>query len=724
MESLENRYEEAMKQIADLTGDAHVSGNLTNEMPEPFRRYFFDMGSYLLRLDAVRKGLKEQGFDGMSLEKLQEDNLAMYRDILPGNYDVCQANPAYACSCLGEETGRLLAFFAAELYELPGWMFETVPDPDRIHDGAQEALETVILHLETFLRIFRLIAGENQSKTSAFSGKTGETLQDDRMALLLRELLREEAVTACGIIAADRVHASITPGRGVAASVVSGYNLEDLRYLYRFGEYVTQSELDTARYLNRLSDSRIDSIARTFTEGFRTGFVKAGKNLAAKKTAEIEFHLGFERLVRRSGQLLSEMGLKTVIYRRALSRITKSGTIRRGYCGAAANPQFDYDHREDQALFLDEGFIRRKLDVLENAYRECGNLAAEYAGPAVIETFGEEPFSPADSPWAVRLDREQQDLSVRLRRETVQMVNQYIIPEERSFTIIAFPVPAIGDRFEEIFRETMRVNTLNNALYEQIQQKLIDTLDTAQWVHVAGRNGNRTDLHVNLMKLTDPEKESVFENCTADVNIPVGEVFTSPCLEGTDGVLHVKQVYLNGLNYHDLSLTFRDGMITDYSCGDFDDPEESRSYIRNTVLFQHDTLPMGEFAIGTNTTAYAMMQRFNIGARIPILIAEKCGPHFAVGDTCYSWEEDIPVFNPDGKEVIARDNSVSRKRKTDPSKAYFGCHTDITIPYSQLGILEAVKEDGTRIPVLKDGRFVLPGTEVLNEALDNIYLTT
>ena len=38
------------------------------------------------------------------------------------------------------------------------------------------------------------------------------------------------------------------------------------------------------------------------------------------------------------------------------------------------------------------------------------------------------------------------------------------------------------------------------------------------------------------------------------------------------------------------------------------------------------------------------------------MIAEKMGPHFAVGDTCYSWAEDTPVYNPDGKEIIARDN--------------------------------------------------------------------
>ena len=54
------------------------------------------------------------------------------------------------------------------------------------------------------------------------------------------------------------------------------------------------------------------------------------------------------------------------------------------------------------------------------------------------------------------------------------------------------------------------------------------------------------------------------------------------------------------------------------------------------------------------------------------------------------------------------------------SLAYFGCHTDITIPYDELGSICAVDDDGDMIPVIEDGRFVLPGTEALNEAFRRI----
>jgi hypothetical protein len=89
-----------------------------------------------------------------------------------------------------------------------------------------------------------------------------------------------------------------------------------------------------------------------------------------------------------------------------------------------------------------------------------------------------------------------------------------------------------------------------------------------------------------------------------------------------------------------------------------------------------------------------------------------------VGDTCYSHAEDIKVYNPDGKEIVSRTNEIAEKRHSDPSKAYFNCHTDITIPYEEVGLLTAVRPDGSEIPVIRDGRFVLEGTQFLNRPFE------
>ena len=126
-------------------------------------------------------------------------------------------------------------------------------------------------------------------------------------------------------------------------------------------------------------------------------------------------------------------------------------------------------------------------------------------------------------------------------------------------------------------------------------------------------------------------KQTNFENCVADVNIPVGEVFTSPVLCGTNGVLHVSGVYLDGLYYKDLKLTFTDGKVSDYTCGNFPDEEENRSYIKENILFHHDMLPLGEFAIGTNTTAYVMAKKYQIEDILPILNCGEDGTAFCSG---------------------------------------------------------------------------------------------
>ena len=98
--------------------------------------------------------------------------------------------------------------------------------------------------------------------------------------------------------------------------------------------------------------------------------------------------------------------------------------------------------------------------------------------------------------------------------------------------------------------------------------------------------------------MKDPEKETRFENCVSDVNIPAGEVFTSPVLEGTEGLLHVKEVFVDGLQVKELRIRVERGTARSYSCANFTSAEENRRFVREVVMGDHEELPMGEFAIG------------------------------------------------------------------------------------------------------------------------------
>ena len=710
-DAVRERYELSMERIRSMN---------TEEMQLPYGCYFKKVSAFIRRIERLAKrveetGLsREAGLDGalLTLEELREENHALYQDILPENYGESFANPDYAVEVLGDGYGQLLSFLYTEIRA------------DIVYAFEMRLMNITILN-ELFLEIYNIFAQAWEEGRKA----PQEQLIKDSLYWFVSDYAE---------VTVDwRIREGLDPALSFGTDIVMEQDLTDLRYLYAYGEYVSETEIKLASFMNSLPQETIDQMASTYTEGFRKGFQVMGRDLKKKRTVVVEFQLGFERMIRRAVEYFREMGLEPICYRAAVESVNRRANGRRGYYGTSPNKQYDYDHRYDSALYMGNAFKERKLAVLRSAYETRRKEAAWCAGPALVETFGEEGFTPVNKKTALALNAHQEALTLAYANESRRIANQYMPGDETSFTIIAFPKPEIGPEFEEVFRETIRINTLDYEKYQKIQQRIIRALDEASHVLITGRGGNETYMKVSLHPLKDREKETNFENCVSDVNIPLGEVFTSPILKGTEGLLHVKNVYVEDYQFRNLRMVFKDGKVTEYSCGNFEDAgaagaagndkdaggagdarRQGQALVKQVIMRNHDWLPLGEFAIGTNTTAYAVARRFSIGDKLPILIAEKMGPHFAVGDTCYSFAEDSPMYNPDGREVIARDNEISLLRKTDMSKAYFSCHTDITIPYSELGDIKAVRADGSRIDIIRQGRFVLEGTEELNEALD------
>ncbi|MCM1256997.1 MAG: aminopeptidase [Roseburia sp.] len=652
---------------------------------EKYQDYFSKVAEFLLLADQVLRQVESGEIEGLSLEECQEINRKLYLDILPENYEESYGNPKAAVNLLGEKFGSTLCFLYAELRAVIGYAFEN------------RKMNMAIL-CELFVEIYNCFESEEEPKEKEISDIIYGFFHD-----------------YSEIFAEDKVRDMVEPSYDFFTGIIMKSDLKDMRYLYRCGEYIGENEIGMAEFLNTLSEEEVQSMADTMTEGYRIGYEHIGKDLNLKDTICLEYPIGFERVIRKAIKNFEKLGLKSTAYRNPVSSFSRGLRGMRGCYVSSVNRQYDFDHKADKGFYLDKAFVERQLESMKAAYEKYKKQAKGHAGPAVTEIFGEVPFLPVIKPEAKQYTLAQNELNVYQMSRMGQMSNEYIPGDERSFTIIAYPIPAIGEMFEEIFRETIKINTLDYVSYQNMQQRIIDVLDRAEKVHITGSKGNKTDLWVQIHPLKNPEKETAFENCVADVNIPVGEVFTSPVLEGTKGKLHVTKVYLAGLRYLNLELDFEDGKITSYTCTNFDTEEENHKFLYENLLQQHDTLPMGEFAIGTNTRAYRMARDYGIEDKLPILIAEKTGPHFAVGDTCYSHGEDTAVFNPDGKEIIARDNSISILRKEDMAKAYFNCHTDITIPYEELGNITAVSKDGTAMDIIREGKFIVPGTEELNE---------
>lgn len=603
-----------------------------------------------------------------SQQELETLHDKCYENLMPGaGYDYSIQNPDYAVKLYGNSLGPFLSAICGHAESI-----------------RRMGIDGNFLNIRNTLNLFFAL-WEHPDKT-------------DLDALI--EIYKRESKRDLELMVQASYALRFSPEYDYFYKIVHDADLDDLRYMYRYGAFLSKYDMEMAEFIRNYPPQELAAIARFVVKSWIDGFVRAKKDYKKKKYANLIIPMGMEALGRLIIDELDSMGIRTLVPQPH---------------GNGVNRQYPYDHRYDSALTLDREHVETSLQITKSVMEEMKDLIALQAGPIYVELFGETPFSPQNKTTTLKLSEDQQTLMRELQARSGQLYYSYYKRDEASFCIVAFPSTEIGESFPEIFADTLRINLLDSSRYATIQQKIIDVLDTADYVHVKGKGTNETDIKVKMHTLKDPTRETLFENCVADVNIPVGEVFTSPVLKGTNGVLHVEDIYLGNLRYYNLKITFEDGWVKDYSCTNYADPEEAKKYVFENLLFPHKSLPIGEFAIGTNTAAYQMAKKYNIMELLPILIIEKMGPHFAIGDTCFSHEEDSehPSF-VNGKEMIAVDNEQSAKRKEDPVNAYLMHHTDITLPYEMLGFICAVKADGTSTDIIRDGRFVVPGTQELN----------
>lgn len=663
----------ALGELQDTYTRIHSLAKLSDFVKGSWLLYLEDLCSWILMLEKIRTDLASGVYKSCSIDTLKEVNNSLYAELL--HYESSWANPRYAVSFLGDGYGQIAAWGRVIFRDCISFVYG-----DKIARLAEAN--------QMFLDLVDLFTKGLPSKTEIIT----------ILARPVRDFnpLRHESF----------LFERYDPEYTFVKSIQLESDLSDASYLYKYGRYISENEINLSRFFNNYPNDKLNLLADTVFSAYLRGFVLAKKDISIKSTVNIVVYIGQERLALALAERARANGLEPV-----MARLN----------GTEASKQYLYDHRFDEALYLDKDFADNKIKMIQESYKNCESICKMYSGIIYIESFGEEPFAPESKKENLALSEEQQKLRQHVTGAVSEINEKYAPEEEVSFNITAFPSPEIGEQFNEIFSDICEINMMDSDECGHIQQHIIDELDLADHVEILGSNGNRTKLTVALHRLKNPSKESIFENCGADVNVPVGEVFTSPMLKGTNGVLHVPETFLWGLKYVDLELTFTDGWVSDYMCANFSKPEENKKFIEENLLFSRKSLPLGEFAIGTNTLAYTIAKKYKMIEKMPVLIVEKMGPHFAIGDTCYSHAEDFPVFNPyNGKETVARDNEVSILRKTDSDKAYFQSHTDITLPYDGIAYICAVHANGKRTDIIKDGRFVLKGTETFNDAFNRV----
>ena len=249
------RYELAKERIAQIPDEKMAE--------EPYCDFFTKEAMFLQQVIHVM----DHGIAGKNLEELQEQNHELYQDILPENYENSYGNPAYAQKMLGEY-GKVFTFLYTELYGTIAYAFE------------KKAWDLTVV-LELFLEIY-----------SAF---TQEEIPAEKQ---VKEILVSYVNDYCQDMVENRIREAIDPENNFVVEMIMDSDLSDLSYLYQSGEYVSENELKTAEFMNSLSQREIDEMARTYTEGYRMGFITGRKDITKKKTVNIRYHLGFERMVK------------------------------------------------------------------------------------------------------------------------------------------------------------------------------------------------------------------------------------------------------------------------------------------------------------------------------------------------------------------------------------------------------------------------------------------
>ena len=627
-----------------------------------FNNYLEEIKKFMTKVGTFKENLETNYFEDESFQELQEENLSLFKNIVEYKESYC--NPAFAVKIFERELGQLLSAIYSDFRSLIKAIF-TKND------------NSIVKYKEFYKKLSG--ADDYDEILNLYRNFKRENLKDDL-----------ENFYSDNFTLSSKNH-----------KIFEDINLEDDRYLFRYGKYISENEIKLMNFMRKYPKDKLQNLEQNIVDGYIKKIKKDNKDITLRHKVRVIYNIGQELLIKEIFDLFKKSNLQGIA---VLTETT------------SPNKQYEYDHNFDKALYFDENFITLEKESLNNMNTEITKEMLDCSGILYIEKFGETPFTPESKPENLKYSEEQTKLANNENMMKKQFVETYFSNKERSFCIVAFPSPEIGENFEEIYEDTCKVNSLDSNVYEPIQQVIIDNLDKGEFVRVKGQHGNETDIFVKMPKINNPDKETNYFNCTADVNIPLGEIFTTPELEGTNGLLHLKNVYLNDLEFLNLKLAFENGYIKDYSCTNFEKEEDNKKYIEENLIFPHKTLPIGEFAIGTNTLAYVIAKKHNIVSKLPILIVEKMGPHFAIGDTCYSWSEDLPVYNPNGKEIIARDNCHSLQRKTDINKAYTNVHTDITLPYDELEYIKVITYDKTEIEIIKEGRFILEGTDFLNEA--------
>lgn len=366
---MEERYELTIERIRGILEEETVA--------ELYRGYFRHVAQFLLDIDqmCVAEGMKKK-------ERME----ALYVDILPENYDTSYANPSYTSQVFGAEIGCFLSTLYVEIRSVIGYAYEG-------------RLEYISILNELFVEIYNRFEVDEVPELSG-----------------LKESFYWYASDYCDVFAADKVMAELNPDfTDFAKDIIWNSDLNDLEYLYQYGEFVGENELACAKYLRDLSEEEIEALANVYMDSA----------VPENSVINISYSLGLERLVKKVMEKYKEKNIEFAIYRTSHSLITRYLERNDGFCGSTVNPQYEYDHRDDLGIVLDKQFVERRLEVIRTVL-EQNKEQAERVSRMIEIHFDMEVQKTSEQTERILLNEVQEELLKVLYEKEEQIRSQYL----------------------------------------------------------------------------------------------------------------------------------------------------------------------------------------------------------------------------------------------------------------------------------------------------------
>ena len=202
-----------------------------------------------------------------------------------------------------------------------------------------------------------------------------------------------------------------------------------------------------------------------------------------------------------------------------------------------------------------------------------------------------------DNPLAnARVNMSKQILAMQAMGRPMQNVFGRVAKGEMIWASCIFPTRGFAqlarmgvDTFEEMLLESVKVNTEDPLkAWEQIevfQQKVIDSLEGADQVHILGEE---TDLTLSV-------KGRKWINCAGFSNLPDGEIYTSPVEDSADGFIYFKHpIMYKGNVAEGVKLWFEKGECVKAEA------KSGEDFLKAMINLDSGSRFLGEFAIGMN----------------------------------------------------------------------------------------------------------------------------